>query len=144
MRVPAWVAVWLLAAAVASAAGPEAAAIAARRASMQGAGEVMRGLRLDILAHRPVGALAGRARWVAQWAEGVPALFPPGSGQGDPYALPNIWTDQNGFAAMAARLRATTLGLVATAEASDAAGFRAAYVDVDDACNQCHRIFRLR
>ncbi len=119
-------------------------AAGARRASMHEAGVTMQGLWAGILAGKPAASLAGQARWLAAWAEHLPALFPPGSDTGATYALPTIWSDPQGFAARVAALRRATRAMAVAGEAGDQKRFGAAFRATDDACGACHRVYRHR
>jgi cytochrome c556 len=128
----------------AAVAAPPAAVIAERRAGMHRAGEIMRDLRTDILAARSVAPLADQAQRVADWAERLLTLFPPGSDHGDSNALASVWTDRTGFDADARAMAEQARRMVAAARAGDRAGFTAATIAAANACGQCHRTFRQR
>ncbi len=132
----------LLASMGAGAAEAPQAAVAERQAGEHRAGEIMRDLRLDVLAGRDVVPLAEKAQLVADWAARLPALFPPGSDQGETNALPAVWFDRAGFAAKARALDEQARLLVAAARAGDRAAFAAAYLSTGNACAECHRFFR--
>lgn len=82
------------------------------------------------------------ARTIARWAKTIPAMFPVGSGGGASEALPNIWTDRDGFEAKAVSYSAEADKLAGMAAAGDKAGFASQWGVVRETCNACHTAYR--
>ena len=72
----------------------------------------------------------------------IPDMFPPGSGEGETRAKPEIWQDWAKFEAASKALQTTTAKLVEAAESGDMAAIGAAAGAVGDACGGCHKPFR--
>lgn len=130
--------------AAAGAAGAPDGVLAERRTGEHRAGEIMRDLREAVLQGREVRPLEAQAQLVAAWTARLPGLFPPGSDQGETFALPVVWSDRAGFERMAHEATEQAQRLAAAARAGDRAGFAVAYRATAEACGVCHRIFRQR
>ena len=70
-----------------------------------------------------------------------PALFPPGSEEGDTKAGPAIWTDMAGFTAASQKLVADATEAQAAA-AEGLAAFSPAFQAVGANCGGCHKVYR--
>lgn len=88
--------------------------------------------------------VAERAADMAGFFRGLPALFPPGSGQGDTKATAAIWSDRAGFEAAAANAAAAATRLQQAATGGDAAAINTAFRETGAACGTCHRGYRAR
>ena len=75
---------------------------------------------------------------------GMPALFPPNSGEGDTRARSTIWSDPGGFAAANANMLASLRSLETAANTGDRAALQAAFQQAAANCTACHRPFRSR
>jgi len=77
---------------------------------------------------------------IAQNAQQIPALFPPGSHQGKTAALPSIWERKADFDAHAAKLEQDAKA--AQAGITDQASLQAAIQRVGQNCGGCHESYR--
>jgi cytochrome c556 len=77
---------------------------------------------------------------VAQNAQQIPALFPPGSQQGKTAALPTIWERKADFDAHAAKLEQDAKAVQASI--TDQASLQAAIQRVGQNCGGCHETYR--
>ena len=75
--------------------------------------------------------------------ETFPTLFPEGSDVGDTKASPEIWTNNEEFKALAAKL-ATDAKAAAEAAGQGLGAFKTAFAAVGADCGACHKQFRLR
>lgn len=74
----------------------------------------------------------------------LPLMFPEGSIVGDSRALPAIWEDWDGFAAIFATGLQGAVDMKAAAEAGDVAAYTAALQVVGGTCGECHQAYRGR
>jgi len=79
---------------------------------------------------------------IAQNASAIPALFPPGSIEGETAALPVIWERKSDFDARAAKLGQDAMA--AQAAVTDQASLQAAVQRVGQSCGGCHETYRRR
>jgi len=75
-------------------------------------------------------------------ADKAPALFPPGSDQGQTHALPAIWTHEDDLDARFAKLGADSKA--ALAAITDEASFKANFPPVLKNCGGCHVLYRAK
>jgi cytochrome c556 len=119
--------------------------IAERRAGLKRMGGHMEAIKPVVEAKGDVKALEPRIDDMIVWYQGLPALFPAGSGTGDTKALPAIWQDFSGFERADQALLGQLAVLKAASAAGDAAAFAAAYAETGPKfCGGCHRGFRAR
>ena len=119
--------------------------IAERRAGLKRMGGHMEAMKPVVEAKGDVKALEPRIDDMIVWYQGLPALFPAGSGTGDTKALPAIWQEPAKFQEVNAALLGQLAVLKTAAGAGDTAGFAAAYADTGPKfCGSCHRPFRAR
>jgi cytochrome c556 len=140
-----FVAATVAAAAVATAVLAQADPIAARMALMKGNGDNARAVVQMIRGQRPFDAATVDAAF-AQWAETaarLPGLFPADSKTGEKTrAAPAIWDNKADFDARVAAFAKAVADNRATATAS-LDGLKAAFKPVGDACDDCHKDYRL-
>ena len=143
---------WALAAAAAFAVAAAATTvlaqsdpIAARMALMKGNNDNARNVVQMIRGQQPFDAAKVDAAF-AQWAETasrLPGLFPENSKTGEKTrAAPKIWDDKKDFDAKAAAFGKAVADHHAQARAS-LDGLKAAFKPVGDACDDCHKDYRL-
>ncbi len=94
-----------------------------------------------------VSGMAQNAQSIQKTAADIPALFPAGTGPGDPgvtktRALPEIWTKRAEFEEWAKKFDTAGQALVAAVAANDSAAVEAALDQVKPACTGCHKAFR--
>ncbi len=77
---------------------------------------------------------------IAQNAQQIPALFPPGSHQGKTAALPVIWERKADFDSHAAKLQQDATA--AQGSITDQASLQAAVQRVGQNCGGCHETYR--
>jgi len=89
------------------------------------------------------GDVVAHARAIEALSASIPKMFPEGSGEGDTYALPSVWSDSAGFAAAATKNAELAAALVKAAESGDQAAALAAFGALGkDGCGGCHGVFR--
>lgn len=89
------------------------------------------------------GDVVAHARAIEALSASIPKMFPAGTGEGDTYALPTIWSDGTGFAAAATKSGELAAALVKAAESGDNAAALAAFGALGkDGCGGCHGVFR--
>lgn len=126
--------------------GPLAAdVIAERKAGFKQNQADMRAMAA-MLRDGQVAGLAEPASQIAARAEGIPALFPEGSGTGDTRALPAIWSDWDGFvaAAKANQAAAQALAEIAADGGAETATAEGALRALGTSCSACHDAYRSR
>jgi cytochrome c556 len=108
------------------------------------------GRELKAIGEMLVGVVPFDAAVVAQHVDALhedchraATLFPPGSLDHHSRASPAIWDRPEEFAEEMQRLHHATKNLVATAAFGDKAQLLASFEVVQDACNSCHKTFRL-
>ena len=88
------------------------------------------------------------AKTLARWAKALPAMFPPGTGQGatalETQTLPTVWTDRAGFEKAAEAYASAADKLSELARAGDSAGFAAQLTAVSKTCDACHDNYKVR
>ena len=142
----------LLVACAASGSAPERAAapgtmsphqiVAARQAAFNLTAATFGGMRATVESGGDVKPLAFGARGLSRWAEALPGSFPDGSGLPASRARAEIWQNRADFEARAGAFQSATAALAQAAQAGDAAGFKAAYQTVGQACSACHDSYR--
>jgi cytochrome c556 len=85
--------------------------------------------------------LVHHARFIAEFLQDVPALFPEGSDFGETDALEGVWTKREEFEKRAAETReAADLLLQAVETGDDAMALR--FRELGESCRACHEDFR--
>lgn len=90
--------------------------------------------------------LVAHATSMYQLSQTLPHLFPQGTGPDvlpDTEALPDIWSDPDGFAARIQALQAETEALIQVAGGDDFDAFKAQFGKVGASCGGCHDGYRL-
>ena len=118
--------------------------VAARQAGMAMAGATLGGLKAAIDTNAEPRTRVFPARGLAKWAHASPGLFPPGSTTEASKARPEVWTDRAGFLQAAASFQSEADGLLAAAQANDAAAFSARWTSTQRACGACHDKYRVK
>lgn len=89
------------------------------------------------------GDVVAHARAIEALSASIPKMFPEGSGEGETYALPSVWSDSAGFAAASTKSAELAAALVKAAESGDNAAALAAFGALGkDGCGGCHGTFR--
>jgi cytochrome c556 len=91
------------------------------------------------------GDVARAAAFIQRAADGLPKLFPAGTGQGDGFrtaASDAIWTDRTGFEGLARQLASQSGKLATTTTTTDTAKVRHEIEVVIATCKSCHRDYR--
>ncbi len=70
-------------------------------------------------------------------------LFPEGSDKGETSASPAIWTDMDGFKAIAAKM-VTDANAAAAAAPNGLDAFKTAFAEVGGNCQSCHEKYRIK
>lgn len=96
-------------------------------------------LRGEVSYGNHIGAHAAAMHGMSQL---IPDMFPPGSGEGETRAKPEIWQEWAEFEAASKAFQISTAKLVEAAESGDMGAIGAAAGAVGDACGDCHKPFR--
>ncbi len=118
-------------------------AIAARQKLMKEQGAAMRAIQ-DKIKTGQIQAVAGDAEKLAQTANQIAPLFPPGSlDAATSRAKPDIWQEWSKFNGYAKALDTKAIQLAATARGGNAQATGAAATDLGKTtCGACHNAFR--
>ncbi|MFZ6761547.1 c-type cytochrome [Pseudoroseomonas sp. WGS1072] len=119
-------------------------AIAERKAGLKRMAAHMEAIKGIVDGGGAVAPVAERAQDMTRFFEGFPALFPPGSDQGETRARPEVWSDRAGFEKAAANMVLATRKLGEAAGSGDAAAVAAAFRETGGTCGACHRSYRAR
>ena len=138
---------WILMGAAVAALGMAGAAfaqdvIAQRREGLRGMGRHMEAIKAVSDARGDTRPLVARVDEMIVFYQGLPALFPAGSGTGQTRALPTIWSDRAGFEQASANMVTQLQAMRATAAAGDNAALTAAFNQTGATCAACHRPYR--
>ena len=138
---------WVLAGAALAALGIAGTAMAQdvisqRREGLRGMGRSMEAIKAVSDARGDTRQLVGRIDEMITFYQGLPALFPAGSGTGETRALPAIWSDRAGFEAANGATVAALQTLRTAAAAGDNAALTAAFNATGATCGGCHRPYR--
>ena len=117
--------------------------VTARKSAFGLSSVVFGGMRPVIDAGGDVKPLTRGARMLARWARAMPVMFPAGSDGDRTGASAAVWSDRPGFEAAAGRYAEAATKLAQLADANDKAGFAAQYKVVGQACDACHKVYRL-
>lgn len=119
-------------------------AIAERKAGLKRMAGHMEAIKGIVDGGGAVAPVAERAQEMTRFFEGFPALFPPGSDQGETRARPEVWSDRAGFEKAAANMVLATRKLGEAAGSGDTAAVAAAFRETGGTCGACHRGYRAR
>ncbi|WP_198371345.1 c-type cytochrome [Roseomonas rosulenta] len=138
---------WILAGAAIAAMGTAGVAmaqdvIAQRRDGLRGMGRQMEAIKAVTDARGDTRPLVERVDNMITFYQGLPALFPAGSGTGETRALPAIWSDRAGFEQVNANMVTQLQALRAAAASGDVAATTAAFNQTGATCGTCHRPYR--
>ncbi len=116
--------------------------VAQRQSLMKNNQEQVRALTGMARGQVPFNAATAQAAFqrIAQNAQQIPGLFPPGSNRGKTEALPTVWERKADFDARAAKLEQDAKA--AEAGLTDQAGLQAAVQRVGQNCGGCHESYR--
>lgn len=89
-----------------------------------------------------VKGLAFTAQALAGWAKALPGMFPEGSVNKKSNALPSVWSDQEGFNALAKLYAESADRLSETAKTGDKEAFKTQLMEVRKTCSACHDKYR--
>ena len=118
--------------------------ITQRRAGLKRMGEHMTAMKAVTDANGPGTQFTGTIDEMIHFYQGLPALFPAGSGNGDTKALPTIWSENAGFVTAAGDTVAKLQALRVAAAGGNADAFKTAWQAVGPTCGACHRTYRAR
>jgi cytochrome c556 len=121
--------------------------VSARKAAMTMSVFVLGDLKIKVEKGAPATEQAFMARSLANWANALPGMFPPGTvGTDKPFddhARPEIWTNWPTFERCAADYIEKTEKLKAlTTEGNDPAAVKMQIGLINGSCNGCHEAFR--
>jgi cytochrome c556 len=116
--------------------------IAQRREGLRGMGRQMEAIKAVTDARGDTRPLVERVDAMITFYNGLPALFPAGSGTGETRALPAIWTDNAGFVQANTNMVTALTALRTAAAAGDVAATTAAFNQAGATCGGCHRPYR--
>lgn len=85
------------------------------------------------------------AKAIARWASLIPTLFPKGTETGgDTKALPEIWSDPEGFKKISVAATEAATKLATDAKAGDADAVAADTKLLGEQCGACHKAYRAK
>lgn len=116
--------------------------VAARTSSFMMSAGALSAMKHTIDAGEDVNKWAFGARGLSAWAASIPSMFPAGTNIAGSKALPTVWSDAPGFAAIAAKYSEDAAKLADLAKANDKAGFAAQWAVVRSNCESCHKTYR--
>jgi cytochrome c556 len=126
---------------------PGAQAVATRQAHFKDQGRTFKAIIDELKKDQPEKAvIATNAAKLENLASQLPTWFPKGSGPEAGVktgAKPEVWSDPNGFATVAAGLRTETAKLDQFAQAGDLAALKTQVRAVGGACKACHDKYRV-
>lgn len=100
------------------------------------------GIKAGIARGDDVKTLALPAAAISGWGKAIPAMFPPGTDLPQSDAMPNVWTDKDGFAAAAMTMSSAARTLADLGKAGDTAGFATQFGVLAKSCGDCHTKYR--
>lgn len=118
--------------------------IAQRQAGLKRMGGNLEAIKKTLESKGGLPVVAERSQDMVSFFRGFPALFTPGSDQGDTHAKPEVWSKRPEFEAAAARMVAASAKLNEAARAGDLDATAAAFREAGGTCGACHRQFRAR
>jgi cytochrome c556 len=138
---------WLIVGAALAAIGTAGTAMAQdvisqRRDGLRGMGRHMEAIKAVTDARGDTRPLVARIDEMITFYNGLPAMFPAGSGTGDTRALPAIWSDRAGFEQANTNMVAQLTALRTAAAGGDVAATTAAFGQAGASCGACHRPYR--
>ena len=117
--------------------------IQARQSAYALSAGTFQGMEATVKGGGDVKPWAHAAGEMAEWAEAIPTMFPPGTEKGgDTKALPKVWSDTAGFAKAAGAYADAAKTLQTAAKANDKAAFAVAFKTTAKACGACHKAYR--
>ena len=127
-------------------ASPAAAAddlIAVRQAGMAVQSSVVAAILQAIGTNADIMPFAAAGDAMAEWSQGLPELFPPGTESGqNTQARPAVWSDRAGFETAAANLTVAAQAMAKAAAADNQREFINAFRATSLACATCHVTYR--
>ncbi len=119
--------------------------IQARQSAFALSGGTFQGMEATVKGGGEVKGWAHAAGEMAEWAEAIPTMFPPGTEKGgDTKALAKVWSDSAGFAKAAGAYSDAAKTLQQAAKDNDKAAFAAAFKTTGKACGACHKAYRAK
>jgi cytochrome c556 len=116
--------------------------IIARKASMETQSAKLAAITQAIVINADVKQFATTGEEIAEWSQGIVAMFPDGTeGQGSD-ARPAVWSDRPGFEKAAANLGDAAQRMAKAATGGDQSAFLRAYRGTMLACAACHFTYR--
>ncbi len=88
------------------------------------------------------GHIEGHAKALVHLAGLLEEVFPEGTGKGKTDALPEIWSDRDGFLKAARKLKSEASNLVKVAGSGDRSAIGAQVKKVGKSCGGCHKNYR--
>lgn len=113
-----------------------------RQADMKANGASMKAINGMLEANGPAADVAAEATKINARAMEIATLFPAGSDQGDTKAKPEIWQNQDDFAAKLKALQDESAMLVTAANGGDMAVVKAQYEKLGGTCGACHKVYK--
>jgi cytochrome c556 len=102
-------------------------------------------IRATVAAKGDLKTIEPVARGIARWGALIPTMFPKGTETGNnTKALPEIWSDPEGFKKDADALSAAATKVADAAKAGDADAVAADAKALGEACGACHKAYRAK
>jgi cytochrome c556 len=117
--------------------------IAVRQAGMAVQSSVVAAILQAIGTNADIMPFAATGDAMAEWSQGLPELFPPGTESGqNTQARPAVWSDRAGFEKAAANLTVAAQAMAKAAAADNQREFINAFRATSLACATCHVTYR--
>jgi cytochrome c556 len=117
--------------------------IAVRQAGMAVQSSVVAAILQAIGTNADIMPFAATGDAMAEWSQGLPELFPPGTESGqNTQARPAVWSDRAGFEKAAANLTVAAQAMAKAAAAENQREFINAFRATSLACATCHVTYR--
>ena len=115
-----------------------------RMDGMEAIGKAMKAINARIKANRELGSITEDALRAWELATRMPSWFPPGSNAHPSEAKSLIWQRWPDFQAKASALETELGKLAAVANTGDPKAVAAQFRAVNQACGNCHELYRVR
>ncbi|HWK45115.1 MAG TPA: cytochrome c [Stellaceae bacterium] len=119
-------------------------AIKARKANYDLLNDQMKAIKAVIDKGGSPADAAAPAKIAQQAALKIPTMFPADSQTGDTKALPNVWSDPEGFKKLADAAGAQSAKLVAATGGTDLAALQTEFTAMGKTCGACHQVNRAK
>lgn len=115
-------------------------AIVERKAAMKIDGKIFKAMKAALAAGQDLRPYASDIRWLVDWGQEMPRMFPPGSEKGhDTKAKPDIWTNKAGFDQYAHQMVAAAGQLLQAVGTGKGTEYGGDFQALGHSCGGCHK-----